>query len=203
MDGTITEITEENLEGISNLRYSAFEFCYLLKKATIPPQFTTIPQRAFASCSALTEIHLLAKQCGLGTSAFYNCLKLTSFDMSNITGIQSQTFNGCNALVDIDLSKLTSIDYMSFRDCKSLTSVNLSSLIQIAGQSSFYGCTSLTEVILPDIPPSLYSTNCFPVSNTGFKFHVSSAEVEAAYMAATNWSTYGSDVFTYPDKEEA
>jgi hypothetical protein len=201
LDGTVTEITEENLEGINSFRYSAFQFCNSLKKITIPKRFTTFPQEVFASCSALTEVKLLAEKCVLGHSAFAHC-SFESFDMSNVTDIRNYTFNGCKQLVDIDLSKLITIPMGSFSDCKSLININLSSVTNFSGSSSFSNCTSLISVTLPDTPPSLYSTNCFPVSNPGFKFHVSSAEVEAAYMSATNWSTYGSDVFTYPGKEE-
>lgn len=88
VDRTVTEITAEDLEGV-----------------------TTIGDGAFANCSELTSIEMPSSVSSMGSSSnqdlyfigvFRNCIKLASVRLSaNIEQIYSATFFGCTSLTNL------------------------------------------------------------------------------------------------------
>ena len=107
------------------------------------------------------------------SSAFYNCLSLTSVDLSSLTTVSgssalSTAFYGCTSLTSVDLSSLTTANGSNaligaFNSCSSLTSVDLSSLTTVSGGSAFGNafrkCTSLTSLSFPALTASSFGTN--------------------------------------------
>lgn len=94
--------------------------------------------------------------------AFYNCINLTSVDLSSITSIGDYgmqfAFGYCSDLSSVDLRSVSSIGLgglqTAFKDCISLTSVDLSNLAVVDSDglvTAFRGCTSLTTMSFDNV----------------------------------------------------
>lgn len=76
LNNTLTEITEQDLEGATSLRASLFEGQKNLVKVSLPDTITSIEDKCFSGCSALVSV------------------KLPKY----ITSINAYMFNGCRNL---------------------------------------------------------------------------------------------------------
>ena len=77
-DGTLTEVTAEDLKGASNISPYAFAFCSSLTSVTIPDSVTSIGSGAFYICSELSSITIGSGVTSIGSGAFSGCDKLTT-----------------------------------------------------------------------------------------------------------------------------
>lgn len=86
----------------------------------------------------------------LQANAFSGCSNLIEIDLSNIETINNNAFEG-SGINSLNLLNIKQLYNNCFQNCKNLTSVDLSntSLTRIT-QNTFYKCTSLSELILPD-----------------------------------------------------
>lgn len=146
MSGTAIERVElPNLKSWDN---SVFEGCKKLKSVTFPVAIANIPARAFWNCEMLSTIDL--SHCSIiGGGAFYNCTSLTDLKLLNVK--QTEWTTG--------YENYQSCKVGSFMNCNNLTSVDLGS-IQKLGERTFYGCTSLKEITLPETITNL-GWECF------------------------------------------
>lgn len=106
---------------------------------------------------------------GKNISTRRDCMAVTSIDQSFennkslknfselkwFTGVKSLynfMFNNCPALTHIELpASLTSIDTNDvFHNCTALENIDLTHVTSLTGWRTFQGCTSLTEVYLPE-----------------------------------------------------
>ena len=115
---------------------------------------TSIGERAFSDCDALTSVEFPSSLTSIGERAFFDCDYLTSVDLSStsLTSIGERAFSGCGALTNVDLSStsLTSISEYAFYECKALANVDLSSTsLTFIGSWAFYYCKALTNVKFP------------------------------------------------------
>lgn len=93
VDGSITEITDKDLEGISTLKSYVFSDCKNLTRATIPNSITKLPSSVFSGCTSLTSIYLPEGLTVIGTAAFSGCTSLESIVIpSTVTSIESNVF---------------------------------------------------------------------------------------------------------------
>ena len=119
-----------------------------LSKIDLPSGLTSISPSTFAQ-AALTEITWPENLIEIGASAFTGC----DFKQLNIP--QSVTTIGDRAFVLPYLESLTlplSVTHLGnevFKNCRKLTSFHFSSLPNL-GELTFYGCKSLTDVVLPE-----------------------------------------------------
>ena len=129
---------------------------------------TSIGDRAFDGCDALTSVTFPATLTSIGDNAFQGCSALTSVDLSTIslTSIGDYAFQNCDALTSVDLSStsLTSIGYATFYNCDALTSVAFPASLTSIGGSAFYYCYALTSVAFPT---SLTSIGYYAFSGCG------------------------------------
>lgn len=99
---------------------------------TIGDCVTTMENSVFANWSGVTEVtlspYLLAIYAGGTYGAFYNCKSLRSITFP-------QHFKSI---------------YGAFENCSSLSSVTFNDEFKYLGANSFYGCTNLTDVELPN-----------------------------------------------------
>ena len=73
VDGSITEITENDLFGITEIRESAFSECANLVSVVIPNGVTQIGGFAFSVCNALTKVIIPNGVTRIGAYAFQSC----------------------------------------------------------------------------------------------------------------------------------
>lgn len=207
-DGTLTEITAEDLKDVSNISPYAFALCNKLTNVTIPDSVTTIGMYAFMQCPELSSITIGSGVTSIGDYAFYGCSKLTTVYytgdvaswckisgsgleslMSNVTTlyINGQKVEGDLVIPD----SVTSISSGAFNNCTGLTSVTIPNSVTSIGESAFYGCSGLTGIILlPTTPPTLGSSAFDSISSSSV-FTVPKGTLDA-YKAASGWSSYTS-----------
>lgn len=111
---------------------------------------------------------------------------ITSLD----SGFAAQAFS----LESIDLpSSLTSIGQNAFRYIKSLRKITIPRLVTSIGTYAFDYCTYLKELhMLPTTPPTIGS-NSLRYTPSDMTIYVPTGTL-ADYQAATNWSTYASQM---------
>ena len=138
---------------------------------------------------------------------------------SSVTVIGRYAFNFCYSLASVIIPDgVKSIDYSAFSSCYSLGSVVIPDSVTSIGSSVFYQCYSLASVIIPDgvksidssmffqcrsaryfsfanhtAVPTLSNTNAFRLIPSDCEIRVPAALYDK-WIAATNWSTYASNI---------
>ena len=98
------------------------------------------------------------------TYAFYQCLRLTSVELSNenitrnITKIATLTFGNCTHLQNVDIpASVTTIETRAFIGCDRLTSIILPDKVNSIAANAFMKCKNLHTVIIQN--PQAFSIN--------------------------------------------
>lgn len=187
---------------------------------------TSVGAHAFSGANQLTSVSM-PKVTSVGGNAFIGCNKLKSVSMPLVTEVGENAFANCTALVEVNLPSLTSISQTAFFNCtslervsfpsvktisgvnafcdsKALTTVDLASVVSITGAQAFTNCKISALILRPDTVCTLSGLNTFAgtqiVSGTGY-IYVPAALVDS-YKAATNWSTYASQIRAIEDYPE-
>ena len=100
-----------------------------IKDLVIPNSVSTICDRVFLGCSALTSVTIPNSVTTIGNMSFYECSDLTSVTIGN---------------------NVTSISYYAFYRC-GLTSVTIPNSVKFIGTGAFHGCSRLTSVHIYDL----------------------------------------------------
>ena len=102
------------------------------------------------------------------TYAFYQCLRLTSVELSNenitrnITKIATLTFGNCTHLQNVDIpASVTTIETRAFIGCDRLTSIILPDKVNSIAANAFMKCKNLHTVIIQN-------PQAFSISATAF-----------------------------------
>lgn len=177
VDGTITTVTAEDLEGATAIRNYAFNSCSSLTSITIPDSVTSIGSNVFKNCDNLIEVSLGNGITTLGNYLFENTYYLQRVNLPMfLIAIYFGVFNGCRSLIEITIPD---------------------SVMSI-GDYAFNGCSSLTSVTVKAItPPTLSGSNAFTNTNS-CPIYVPAESVNA-YKAASNWSRYASRIQAIPE----
>ena len=89
IEGTMTEVTAEDLEGATSLRDRAFYYSPITS-VVIPNTVTSIGQYGFGYCNKLKSVIIGNSVTSIGNSAFYECSSLTSVTIPNsVTSIKA------------------------------------------------------------------------------------------------------------------
>lgn len=133
----------------------------------------------------------------LGREVFRNYESLAVVDFPNVTSTGVNVFYACYALHTVNLPSLISISSNMFAYSSLLKRLDFPSVESISG-GAFSGCSRLVTVILrkADTVCTLENVSAFSgtsiAKGTGFVY-VPDDLVEQ-YKAATNWSTYASQI---------
>lgn len=145
------------------LEDGAFQGCYGLRSAFLPPNLTTIPANLFYYCHNLGFVKLPKNLTRIEKNAFGSCFQLKNIALPpTLTHLGEAAFSQCRTLEEIAIpTTVTEIAPHLFSGCKSLTTVTLHDQISAIGAGAFDGCQRLTAV---DIPPSVVKIgeNAFP-----------------------------------------
>lgn len=170
VDGSISELTAEDLKDVTSIRNYAFSRCSFLTSVTIPDSVTSIGTYALSSCSRLTSIIIGNGVTSIGEGALYGS-KLTSVTIPN---------------------SVTSIGDYAFYNNSGLTSVVIGNSVTSIGSQAFYNCRGLKSVTMLSTTPPTISASTFP-SNFSGTITVPAGTGDA-YKAATNWSKYADKI---------
>lgn len=105
VDGSITEVTAEMLDGATSISDYAFSNCNLLASITIPNSVTSIGQYAFQGCSSLQSINIPSGVVSIKDYVFSGCSTLTSVDVpDSVTNMGRYVFNDCTSLTRLTVN---------------------------------------------------------------------------------------------------
>lgn len=154
---TVTELTADDLKGLTSVGDLAFSGCSRLTSITIPNSVTSIGNSVFSECSSLTNVTIPDSVTSIGTNVFYYCRSLTHITIpGSISKISNDMFNGCASLTSITiLEGVTSIGNNVFYYCEKLTSIIIPNSVTDIGGSAFYSCRGLTSIIIPNSVTSI------------------------------------------------
>jgi hypothetical protein len=100
VEGTLTELTAEDLAGITKIRYNAFFVCRSLISVTIGNSVTSIGANAFSQCNNLMSVIIGNNVINIDASVFDSCPKLTNITIgSGITEIKNYALR-CGSTTD-------------------------------------------------------------------------------------------------------
>ena len=175
----LTEVTIP--DSVTNIGKRAFCYCECLTQVEIPDSVATIGDQAFYECSSLTQVIIGNGVTTIGEEAFYWCSSLTQVTIGDsVTTIGSWAFGLCDGLkqfigkfaedngrcliIDNTIiayanasgntytvpDSVTTIGESAFYYCNNLTQVIIPNSITTIGDYAFGECTSLTRVTIPD-----------------------------------------------------
>ena len=164
---------------VTSINEGAFQFCRSLTEIIIPNSVTTMGYNAFYGCSNLL-FHCEAKSKPSGWDLYYNYSNPIVWDCKNndiaddgyihliVNGLHYGIKNGVATVMRRQLSDtskvailssisyknvsydVTSIGDSAFYGCSSLTEIVIPNSVLKIGQKAFYGCSSLTEIVIPN-----------------------------------------------------
>ena len=89
----ITEITAEDMQGVTSLSNNAFATLGNIVSVTLPETLKSIGSYAFENCTSLTSITIPNSVTSIGSSAFYNCASLESITLPFVGNTLNGTSN--------------------------------------------------------------------------------------------------------------
>ena len=161
-------------EGLTSIGYRAFQGSGLTK-VTLPSTLTTIGGQAFQNCTALGDV-LMPNVKLIGDNAFQGCTSLSRINLPNtLTDMGFHVFDGCTNLETIEVhcnisgnwfdgmttlkqvvlgDEVKEIAPLTFYKCTSLTDINLPNGLTTIGYDAFYECP-ITSLVLPNSATSI------------------------------------------------
>lgn len=168
-------ISNINLNGVTQIGDYAFYRASGFISITIPPSVTTFGSIAFASVSSLNSVTI-----DYDSNATLGYNQFTSLSITSLT-IGSHP---------------TSIGDSMFRTCTKLTTLVIPSNISSISGYAFDGCSGLTSITLESVTPPTLGSNVFNNTND-CPIYVPPESVDA-YKAASGWSSYASRIQAIP-----
>ena len=127
-----------NDSGLEILDFGVFKFCSALESITLPETVNSIGYAAFWGCTSLESISVAE-----GNEKYYavdNCI----IDKDSATLVV-----GCKTSIIPNDERVVAIGESAFAGSL-IEQVNIGSNITRIGFCAFYGCTELSEIVLPD-----------------------------------------------------
>ena len=190
----------------------AFSGCKQLVDLNLPDALIKIGRSTFNGCSSLQDVVIPNNVTTIGSSAFSSCDGLKSFTVGeNVSSINTGMFNGCNNLSQVNWlaihcsndggasllpSSVTDViigdkvQYIPSYFCQynsNIKQILFPEELTTIGAYAFYGCTSLTELNIPD---SCSVIEGYAFANTG---------LNSLFIPAT-LKTIGSSAFANNEK---
>lgn len=181
--------------------------CYQAHKVeyiSLPPGIVSIGNYGFSYCYNTKYFILPSSITTLGDCSFQQGYVVRMIaSSSNITTCGSSVFAGSWLAESINIPEGTKvIGNTCFNECFSIKgSLVIPSTVESIGNSAFNRCNGVTEFhFLSEVPPTA-GTSMFNYCSS-YKIYVpysTDHSILNAYKAATNWSTYASNMYEEPN----
>ena len=175
----LTEVTFGN--SITTIENTAFYYCTSLKQVTIPKSVTNIGGNVFGFCTALTHINVDAANTAYSSEngVLFNKNKTTLLQYP--IGRQETTYTVP--------SSVTTIANQSFSTCTTLKELTLSENVSSIESFAFENCTAITKMtVLATVPPAVETEPFFGIDKS-IPVYVPAASL-AAYKTAEVWKEF-------------
>ena len=164
-DGNELAYSPDFLAGKDNTGQGALGYIAGLTNIVVNSNATSIGNYCFKSCTALLRVKLPDGLVSIGKEAFYGdtaLVEIDNFFPDSLTTIMDTAFRECKALAGaMTLRNLENSGSRMFHSCVALQGADLSrSPLSVLGDFSFYGCTALESVSLPDTLKTI-GAGCF------------------------------------------
>lgn len=181
-------------DGLTKLGKGMFKDCANLETANIG--LLIVHDETFMNCTSLKNIHARV----VGERAYMGCTALETASQLCVGGVPAQAFKDCHNLKTFVFEKpcgdqvveLDAIGSEAFYGCSSLTELVIPRETTSIGDRAFCGCSSLQSISLSSsIPPPL-GTDAFLDVNPDLRILVPSRLV-AVYKS--NWPSLADNIF--------
>ena len=150
-----TYLKEVNINGnnLTAIDLEAFSGCEHLEKINLPSSVKNMGYRVFYKCISLQELVLSDGLKNIGTGCFEECNNLKSIEIPNsVLDIGGKAFYHCNnletAIIPTD-SQITQIQYETFYGCSRLTEIKLPNSVKKVEYRAFNNCSILEKIEIP------------------------------------------------------
>jgi hypothetical protein len=183
--------------GVTTLGTYAFNYCYSLASVVIPNSVTDLGDYAFNYCYSLASVVIPNSVTNITGYAFNYCYSLASAVIPNsVKRLGNYAFCSCYTLASVVIpNRVTSIGSYAFKSDPSLASVVIPNSVTSIGTYAFIGCKSMAfyDFTSHTAVPTLSSSNAISGIPSDCEIRVPAALAEE-WKAATNWSTYASQI---------
>ena len=191
-------------DGVTIIKYSAFQNCTELTEVTFGNSITTIENTAFYYCTSLKQVTIPKSVTNIGGNVFGFCTALTHINVDAANTAYSSE-NGVlfnkdkTTLLRYPVAKpgatytvpksVTCIGENAFGQCTALKELTLSENVSKIESYAFEDFAAITKMtVLATVPPTA-ETSAFKYFNLDTPVHVP-AESLAAYQAADGWKEF-------------
>ena len=197
----LTEIEMPNR--VTNIGAAAFSCCTGLINIEVPNSVTSIESEVFYGCTSLTSVEIQNSVTSIGKHAFYNCSGLTMITMPGTASIEQYAFSGVTNVEEIILtgegemanyqtSNSTQPNYYQYtpwyQSRNKIQSITIGEGITSIGGYSFYQCTGLIRIEIPNSVTKIGERAFYNCSNLVGSIKISSTVTNIGRNAFSNCS---------------
>lgn len=148
-------LTSITIQGATSIDEKAFYYCKALTTLSLPNTLKSIGSMALSNCIAIENISLPSGLEEIGSNAFDNCKKLKSIVIpKSVKKLNTYTFNECDALESITFEGGTEINEICkcfVYGCDALKELVIPAGVTTLWRDALYGCYSVESLTIPKL----------------------------------------------------